>query len=46
MNLKTTLGMLIGLASMVLCWYWYGWKLVVIIMLAIWGNNLERNGRK
>ena len=29
-------------ASIGLAWYWFGWKLVVILMLWGWFSNLER----
>lgn len=35
-------GTIIGLLAMGLAWYWFGWQLVVVLMLAIWGNNVER----
>jgi len=40
------LGMFIGLMSMFLAWYLYDWKLLVIIFLALWGNNLEQNNKE
>jgi len=38
-------GMIIGIIAMVLAWIWFGWKLVVVIMLAMTGNNIERSNR-
>lgn len=35
-------GSIISLAAMSLAWYWFGWKLVVVLMLFGWGSNLER----
>lgn len=36
------IGMLIGIVAMVLAFIWFGWKLVVVLLLAMWGNNIER----
>jgi len=40
------IGALVGLSSFVLAWYFYDWKLSVIIFLALLGNNIERSNRK
>lgn len=40
------LGMIIGIAAMSMAWIMYDWKLMLIILLALWGNNLEQRGRK
>ena len=37
------LGAIIGILSMGLGWYWFSWKLSLVIILAIAGNNMERN---
>jgi len=34
-------GIVISLTSLTLAWLWFGWKLVLIIILGLWGNNLE-----
>jgi len=39
------LGVIIGATAMILAWIFFGWKLVLIIILALWGNNLELRGR-
>jgi hypothetical protein len=36
------IGMGIGIIAMILGWIWFGWKLSLVILLAIWGNNLEK----
>ena len=28
-----------------LAWYWYGWKLIVVLVLAIWGSRLETGSK-
>lgn len=38
-------GALVSLTAMILAWYWYDWQLVVVILLATFGNNMERRGR-
>lgn len=40
------LGMIIGIGAMAMAWIMYDWKLMLIILLALWGNNLEQRGRK
>jgi hypothetical protein len=39
------LGMFIGASSMFLGWYWFSWKFSLVIFLAIFGNNLEKNNK-
>ena len=40
---KTRLiGAALGIIAYGLGWYWFGFKLVVVLFLAIWGNNMER----
>lgn len=44
-KMKNTLrisGIIIGLTGLGLAFIWFGWKLAVILLLVIWGNNLER----
>ena len=36
------IGLALGLIAVFLAWYWYDWRLVLIILLAITGNNLEQ----
>lgn len=36
------IGMLILIVAMVLAFIWFGWKLVIVILLTMWGNNVER----
>ena len=33
-------GIVIGITSLILASIWYDWKLVVIIILALYGNNI------
>jgi hypothetical protein len=40
------LGMIIGIVAMAMAWIMYDWKLMLIILLALWGNNLEQCGRR
>ena len=40
------IGMLIGLTGMALAWIFFNWKLTLVLMLALWGNNLETKFRK
>jgi len=46
MKRKQILGVIVGIISMGLAWYIYDWKLMIIIFLALWGNNLEQSGKK
>lgn len=39
---KTIYGAIISLTAYSLAWAFFGWKLPLIILLAIWGNNIER----
>ena len=43
---KQLLGAVVGLVAMSLAWYWFSWKLTLIILLALFGNNLERSSNK
>lgn len=36
-------GVIIGGLAIGACLQWYDWRLALIIMLAILGNNIERN---
>ena len=36
------IGMAIGIISMSLSWMWFGWRMPLVIFLAIMGNNIER----
>ncbi len=42
---KQLIGMFIGIVAMGLAWVIYDWKLMLILILALWGNNLEQNGK-
>ena len=41
----TLIGAVIGFTAMGLGWYWFSWKLSLVIFLAIMGNNMERAKR-
>ncbi len=43
MKITQILGMLIILAASILCCYVYDWKLMLIIIIFLWGNNLEQS---
>jgi hypothetical protein len=38
-------GAALGLVAIGLAWMWFGWKLPLVIFLALYGNNMERSGR-
>jgi hypothetical protein len=37
------LGGLIALTALILAWYWFSWKLSLVLYLAFLGNNNERD---
>lgn len=39
------IGMALGIISVLLGIIWFGWKLPLVIFLALIGNNMERKGR-
>jgi len=39
------IGIIISITATVLAVVWFGWKLAVVIFLALLGNNLERNNK-
>jgi hypothetical protein len=39
-------GIIIGMTAMAMAWIMYDWKLMLIILLALWGNNMEQRGRE
>lgn len=43
--IKAIVSLVVGLAGFILAWYWYDWRLVLILLLLLWGNNLERSAR-
>ncbi len=45
MKTINTIGMVLGIMSIILAWVWFGWKLPLVILMAIAGNNMERRGR-
>lgn len=45
MTAKELAGLLVGALAMTLSVIFYDWRLALIIILAIFGNNLERSGR-
>ncbi len=46
MKVLNIIGMVIGITAMALAWIWFGWKLSLVIFLALMGNNFERSDRK
>jgi hypothetical protein len=36
------LGAGLMLVAIILGWCWFGWKLALVIFLALWANNMER----
>ena len=46
MKVVNYIGMAVVITAMALGWIWFGWKLSLVIFLALAGNNMERNGRK
>lgn len=45
MKALNIIGMVVGITAMALGWIWFGWKLSLVIFLALMGNNFERSGR-
>jgi hypothetical protein len=45
-NKKAFLGLIIGITALALSFIWFGWKLPFVLILALWGNNLERSSQK
>lgn len=39
-------GALLSLTSMCFAWSWFGWKMVLVLILAITGNNIEQKFRE
>tara|TARA_R110000772_G_scaffold24498_1_gene64602 strand:- start:1244 stop:1381 length:138 start_codon:yes stop_codon:yes gene_type:complete len=39
------LGMVFGIIAISLAWMWFGWKMPLVMLLFITGNNMEGNGR-
>jgi len=46
LTLGNVIGMFLSLVAVFLGFYWYDWKLVVILLIAITGNNFEQKGKK
>lgn len=46
MKVVNYIGMAVLITAMALGWIWFGWKLSLVIFLALAGNNMERNGNK
>jgi hypothetical protein len=41
-NIKLAIAWIVMLIASGLAYYYYGWKLVLILFLFTWGNNIER----
>lgn len=39
------IGMVIVIIALGLLWIMYDWKLMLILLLLLWGNNMEQRGR-
>jgi len=39
------LGFTISIVALVLSLYWFGWKLTLVLWLALWANNLSMAAR-
>jgi len=39
-------GLVILIIALVLTFYWYDYKLFLILFLMIWGNNIQRSNSK
>lgn len=46
MKILNIIGTVVGLIALAMAWVWFGWKLSLVIFLALMGNNFERSGRK
>ena len=40
---KRLLGLIIAATSITLSFIWYDWKLILIIFLFSWANNIDQN---
>ena len=43
MKTKNIIGAIIGIGNLSLIWYWFSWKLALVIFLALLSNNLEQS---
>ncbi len=39
----TVFGGAILATGLILAWYWFGWKLALVLTLVGWGHNMERH---
>lgn len=42
-KLLQIIGMVLGITGLALSWFWFGWKLPLVLFLILWGNNLQQN---
>ena len=40
-SIMKLIGLVMGLVGMVLCVVWFGWKLLIVVMLIGWGSNVS-----
>lgn len=40
------IGMIVSITALILAVVFFNWKLALIILLALWGNNIERHAKK
>lgn len=45
MNKIRIFGMIISLLAGALAWYLYDWKLLLILLLSLYGNNMEQQNK-
>ena len=46
-NIKYAIfGLVILIIALVLTFYWYDYKLFLILFLMLWGNNIQRSNSK
>ena len=43
LNVRRLIGLIIGFSGVALCAVWYDWKLLIIIMLLMWGDNITKS---
>lgn len=46
MKIKKLYGSGIILVGFSLGTFWFGWKLLVVLILTLWGNNIEQSDKK
>ncbi len=44
-NSKSIMAVIIGVIAIILIFVWYDWKLFIILMLFVWGNNIQLSNK-